>query len=226
MCRIFRLLLIFGESFIIVQYYKVGNQMAQQIQDLVASIRKDGIEVARKEAAQIIADAKAQADEIVSQGRKRASQLIEEAQKEIDVRDQSARASLQQASRDVQLSLKKAIQKQLDNLLVEKLEKAYGSEALVGLVSAVVTDLNVSDKTEVQLSEKDFKKLASSLKTELSEKVKGGLEIKAVDTVQNGFRIAEKDGSGFYDFSAEETANLMAPFLSSAIAEIVFASAK
>lgn len=200
--------------------------MAQQIQDLVASIRKDGIEVAQKEAAQIIADAKAQADDLVSQGRKRASKLIEEAQKEIDVRDQSARASLQQASRDVQLSLKKAIQKQLDNLLVEKLEKAFSSEALLSLVSSVVTQLSGSGKVEVQLSEKDFKKLASSLKSELSEKIKGGLEIKAVEKVHSGFRIAEKDGSSFYDFSAEETAKLMEPFLSSSIAEIVFVQAK
>lgn len=223
---IFRLLLNCEESFIILHYYKVGIQMAQQIQDLVASIRKDGIEVAQKEAAQIIADAKVQADDIVSQGRKRASQLIEDAQKEIDVRDQSARASLQQASRDVQLSLKKAIQKQLDTLLVEKLEKAFSSEALVVLVTSVVKELSESTKTEIQLNEKDFKKLASSLKSELSEKIKGGLEIKAVDSVPNGFRIAEKDGSGFYDFSAEETANLMRPFLSSSIAEIVFAQAK
>lgn len=200
--------------------------MAQQIQDLVASIRKDGIEVAQKEAAQIIADAKAQADEIVSQGRKRASQLIEDAQKEIDVRDQSARASLQQASRDVQLSLKKAIQKQLDNLLVEKLEEAFSSKDMLSLVTSVVSQLSDGANSEVQLSEKDFKRLASSLKSELSEKIKGGLEIKAVEKVQNGFRIAEKDGSGFYDFSAEETANLMAPFLSSAIADIVFAQAK
>lgn len=34
--------------------------MAQQIQDLVASIRKDGIEAAQKEADQIITDAKAE----------------------------------------------------------------------------------------------------------------------------------------------------------------------
>ncbi|MDT4761551.1 V-type ATP synthase subunit E [Sphaerochaeta sp. PS] len=200
--------------------------MAQQIQDLVASIRKDGIEAAQKEASQLIADAKAQADEIVSSGRKRASQLIDEAQKEIDVRDQSARASLHQASRDVQLSLKKAIQAQLDLLLVEKIEKAFDSDAVVALIGTIVERLSDGAAKEVQLSEKDFKKLAASLKSALSDKIKEGLEIKAVPTVTTGFRIAEKDGSGFYDFSAEETASLMAPFLSPAIAEIVFAQTK
>ena len=40
--------------------------MELQIQDLVSSIKKDGIESANREAAQILADAKAQAEKIVA----------------------------------------------------------------------------------------------------------------------------------------------------------------
>jgi V/A-type H+-transporting ATPase subunit E len=207
--------------------HKVGIQMAQQIQDLVASIRKDGIEAAQKDAARIIADAKAQADDIVAQARKDAKALVEEAQKEMDVRDQSARASLQQASRDVQLSLKKAILAQLDRLLVEKTEKAFSGKDLVSLVAKIVASTGIDNaKSDIQVNDKEFKALAASLQSELSSQIKAGLEIKPVTNVQYGFRIADKDGSGFYDFSAEETALLMAPFLSPAIAEIVFAQAK
>ena len=200
--------------------------MAQQIQDLVASIRKDGVEVAQKEAAQIIADAKAQAKEIVSKAQKDANRMVEDAQKEIDTRDQSARSSLQQASRDVQLSLKKSIQEALDHLLVEKIEKTYAGKDLAQLIINVVQALGDSKEKEIQLSEKDFKVLAQSLKSDLSERIKQGLEIKAVNSVSTGFRISEKDGSAFYDFSAEETAQLLKPFLSPAIAEIVFSESK
>jgi V/A-type H+-transporting ATPase subunit E len=201
--------------------------MAQQIQDLVASIRKDGIEVAQKQAADIVAEAKAQAEEIVLQARKEAKLLVADAQKEMDVRDQSARASLRQASRDVQLSLKKAILSQLDRILVEKIEKAFSGKDLVALIAKVVTAVDAdSAKTEIQVSDKEFKALAEALRSELSAQIKDGLEIKPVSDVQYGFRVADKDGSGFYDFSAEETAQLMAPFLSPAIAEIVFAQAK
>lgn len=200
--------------------------MAQQIQDLVASIRKDGVEVAQKEAAQIIADAKAQAKEIVSKAQKDANRMVEDAQKEIDTRDQSARSSLQQASRDVQLSLKKSIQEALDHLLVEKIEKTYAGKDLAQLIINVVQALGDSKEKEIQLSEKDFKVLAQSLKSDLSEQIKQGLEIKAVNSVSTGFRISEKDGSAFYDFSAEETAQLLKPFLSPAIAEIVFSESK
>ncbi len=40
--------------------------MELQIQDLVSSIKKDGIESANREAAQILAEAKAQAEKIVA----------------------------------------------------------------------------------------------------------------------------------------------------------------
>lgn len=201
---------------------KVGIQMAQQIQDLVASIRKDGIEAAQKEAAQIIADAKNQADELIAKAKKEASHLIDTAQKEMDTRDQSARSSLQQASRDVQLSLKKSIQKQLDQILVEKLEKAMSSKELVALVEVAIGQVEDVSKKQVQVNQKAFEELAENLKVGLSDKIKKGLEIKAVNSVATGFRIAEKDGSGFYDFSAEETAQLLKPFLSEAIAKLVF----
>ena len=200
--------------------------MAQQIQDLVASIRKDGIEVAQKEAAQIIADAKAQAEDLIRDAKKEAASLLEKAQREIDTRDQSARSSLQQASRDVQLSLKKAINTQLDRLLVDQVEKAFASNDLVSLIAGVVASLGDEGRHQVQLSQKEFDALAKSLAGQLSDAIKAGLEIKPVASVSTGFRIAAKDGASFYDFSAEETAALLKPFLSAAIEKIVFSSAK
>ncbi|NCB26867.1 MAG: V-type ATP synthase subunit E, partial [Bacteroidia bacterium] len=161
--------------------------MAQQIQDLVASIRKDGIEVAQKEAAQIIADAKAQAEDLIRDAKKEAASLLEKAQREIDTRDQSARSSLQQASRDVQLSLKKAIGAQLDRLLVEQVAKAYSSSELVGLIAQVVASLGAGKQSEVQVSQKDFDALAKSLAGQLSDAIKAGLEIKPVASVSTGF---------------------------------------
>ena len=91
--------------------------MELQIQDLVESIKRDGISEAEKRAAEIIADAKTKADEIVRTGAKDAAKLIEDARKEVAVMQQSGRAAVEQASRDVLLSLKKAIQAQFDILL-------------------------------------------------------------------------------------------------------------
>ena len=197
--------------------------MAQQIQDLVESIQKEGIEKANKKAEQIISDAKTKADDIIKSAKKEADKILSDADKEIALRDQSAKASLSQAARDVQLSLKKALTAQINALLEEKVTKSFKTKDFTKLIKEVIS-LGFCDvqNTELQISEKDYEELAAVLTKELGDKIKQGLEIKPVKGVNVGFKLADKDGTGYFDFSTEATAKLMIPFLSPAIAKIVF----
>jgi V/A-type H+-transporting ATPase subunit E len=197
--------------------------MAQQIQDLVQSIQKEGIEKANQKAEQIIADAKSKAADIIRRAKKESDKVLSEAEKEVALRDQSAKASLLQAARDVQLSLKKALTLQINALLEEKVSQAFKTKDFVTLIKEVISlDLTDLSKTELQISEKNYKELAAVLTKELGDKIKQGLEIKPVKSVNVGFKLADKDGSGYFDFSEESVAKLMVPFLSPAIAKIVF----
>ena len=67
--------------------------MEIQIQDLVQSIRKDGIEEAQKQADAIIAAAKEQAAQIVAASEDQARKNIETAEREIE----SSKALIKQA---------------------------------------------------------------------------------------------------------------------------------
>lgn len=197
--------------------------MAQQIQDLVASIQKEGIDKANKEAEKIIAAAEKKADNIIKSAKKEADKVLSDADREIALRDQSAKASLSQAARDVQLSLKKSLTDQMNVLLEEKVKTTFKSKDFVKLIKDILSlGFYDANNTELQISEKDYKELATVLTKELGDKIKEGLEIKPVKNVNFGFRLADKDGSGHFDFSAEATAELLIPFLSPAIAEIVF----
>ena len=71
--------------------------MELQIQDLVSSIKQDGIDSANREAAAIVAQAKAQADSIISQAKADADKLLQDANAEIEVFKNSARLSAGQA---------------------------------------------------------------------------------------------------------------------------------
>jgi V/A-type H+-transporting ATPase subunit E len=198
-------------------------QMAIQIQELVASIRKDGVEAAQKDAQKIIDDAHAKADEIVAQAQKDAETMKTDAARDIAVRDQSARASLNQASRDVVLSLKKAIGAELDRLLEAKVSASFSGKELSSLITSVVKSGMVNtEKSEVQVSAKDFAALKNDLEASLAAELKKGLVIKPVENVDSGFRIADKDGSGFYSFSDEEIVSLMKPFLGEDLSHTVF----
>ena len=201
--------------------------MELQIQDLVESIKRDGISEASKRAAQIIADAKAKADEIVRSGTKDAAKIIDDARKEVAVMQQSGRAAVEQASRDVLLSLRKSIQVQLDSLLEKQVSQAMSGDSLVALIVGIVqSGLVEVSQSALDLNQENLKSLAATLKIRLADELKSGLVIRPVESVKTGFRISEKDGKSFYAFSDEEVASLMTPFLNPMIQEIVFDSSK
>ena len=95
-----------------------------------------------------------------------------------------------------------------------------------------------ADKSEVNnlsllLSEKDLAALEAGLKSALKDEISKGLEInpqtgkyyyleiKPDKTLSNGFRIGLKDGSAFYDYSAESVAELFSAYLNPRVAAIL-----
>ena len=77
--------------------------MELQIQDLVTSIRKEGVEAANAEAESIIAEARKKADSIVASAKAEAQQVRDASEKEIAILKESAAVSAEQAKRDAVL---------------------------------------------------------------------------------------------------------------------------
>ena len=73
--------------------------MELQIQDLVSSIRKDGIEAANAEAEAIISEAKKKAETIVADAKAEAKSVQEASEKEISILKESAAISAEQAKK-------------------------------------------------------------------------------------------------------------------------------
>ena len=55
----------------------------------------------------------------------------------------------------------------------------------------------------------------------IPDRISKGLEIKPDKTLSNGFRIGLKDGSAFYDYSAESVAELFSAYLNPRVAAIL-----
>ncbi len=199
---------------------KKGFDMEQQIQDLVSSIKKEGIDEANRQSADIIAKANAEAEKIIADAKKESARLIEEAKNECALRDESGRATLQQAARDVALSLKKSIEAQISKLLSSNVSAAMDKELIAKLIKEVVAS-SLNDVT-IEISAKDADALVASLKAQLASDLKGGLVLKT-GASGSGLVIRSNDGSGYVDLSAEEIAGLMKPYLSDSLKEIVFA---
>ena len=118
--------------------------MELQIQDLVSSIKKDGIDSANQQAAAILADARKQADAIVAEAKSQADKLRDDAKAEIDVFKTSAQLSAQQAKRDAVLAFRQEIQKEFEKILAADVGQALDQQTLARLIQAAVQGEDVS----------------------------------------------------------------------------------
>ena len=169
--------------------------MELQIQDLVSSIKKDGIDSANQEAAAILEQAEKQADASIAEAKAEADKLLQDARSETEMFKDSARLSAEQAKRDAVLAFRQEVQREFEKLLAADVSKALDQQALAALIRAALQGEDVSAYT-----------------VELAQELKNGLEIRPSKKVGAGFRLAAKDGSGYFDCSDEEIAEMLMPF--------------
>jgi V/A-type H+-transporting ATPase subunit E len=199
-----------------------------QLQELIEKIKKDGIESAQADAAKLKAGAEADAAKIVEDAKKQAANIV--AQSEADrVRSEKAGvAAVEQASRNLVLAFKAEIQGLLDKIVKEAVDSSYSVDVVKGVLPDLIKNWAAknTDSLDVVLSEDDLKKLDDGFKSRLASQLKGGVDFKVGKSFEGGFHIAEKDGSAFYDFSAEAVAALLSAYLNPRLAELVKDAAK
>jgi len=180
--------------------------MELQIQGLISSIKKDGIEAANQEATAIVAEANRKAQALLASARAEAEQIRHAAQQEAEMYRSNAVLNAQQAKRDATLAFSRAVQAQFEKILSADVGKALDDNALVTLITAALQGKNAADYTvEVQ-------SVTDALKNGLAQQIREGLEIRPSAKVRTGFKLAASDGSGYFDCSEEELSRMLMPF--------------
>jgi V/A-type H+-transporting ATPase subunit E len=199
-----------------------------QVQELIDKIKKDGINSASEEAARIKQTAETEASEILEAAKKEAAQIVTRGKQDAERFEKAGIAALEQASRNLLLVFKDEIQALLDKIVAEQVGKAYGDEVF----KAVLPDLikawaaEGSNSLAVMLPEATLKKLQDYFKGKLAAQLKKGVELKSDRNLAGGFRIAEKDGSAYYDFTVDAVTELLCAYLNPRLAEILKTSSK
>ena len=202
--------------------------MDVQLQELIDKIKKDGIESASALAEKAKADAEAEAKRILETARKEAETIVAKAKADAERAEQAGIAAVGQASRNLVLAFRAEIQGLLDAVVARESKEAYGEDALKAAVPAILTSWAGKgvDSLDVLLGADELKKLEGFFAGKLAAELKKGLELKADRNIGAGFRIAAKDGSAYYDFSAEAVAELLSSYLNPRLAEVLKAAAK
>ena len=199
-----------------------------QVQELIDKIKKDGIESASEEAARIKGEAVKEAGQVVEAAKKEAADIVAKANMNAERSEKAGIAALEQASRNLVLVFKGEIQALLNKIVAAELGKTYNDDVLKAVLPETLKAWPAKgvNSLSVLLSEASLQKLQSFFDGKLAAELKKGLELKSDSSLAAGFRIAQKDGSAYYDFSADSVGELFSAYLNPRLAEIFKSSTK
>jgi V/A-type H+-transporting ATPase subunit E len=198
--------------------------MEIQLQELIDQIKKDGVVAAEAEAASILTAAKAEAAKIVADAQAQADKLLADAKAENDRMVKSSEDAIRQAGRNLLISFRESIARELTAITGQTVNAVYSSESLAQLVTRVVENWVSNPNAEdiaVILNTEDLNALENSILAGLKAKMLQGVTLKANDNFDGGFRIAVKDGSAYYDYSAEAVVEMLSNYLSPKVTQLL-----
>lgn len=203
--------------------------MDTQVEELIDRIKKDGVAVAENAASERIAQAKAEAEKIIADAKEEAAAIVKHAKSEAGLFEKAAEDAVKQAARNILLSFRDSITKEVSALVNQEVSKSYSDDVLSDLIPEVVTEWTKNSSAEglsVLLNEDKLKKLEGALKSKLKSQIEKGLSLKIDNSVGEGFRIGVKDGSAYFDYSAESVADVFCAYLNPRVSALMKEAAK
>ena len=198
--------------------------MAEDLQYLMERIQKDAVDKAENDAAAIIAKAKEKAAEIVKAAEAEASAKLEKADKDAEAFTERSERTLEQAARDLLLSVGKNLEKMVMDLLNLEVEKSLDESTVKSMLLTLAK--NYSSDVEVDFSEADARKLSSFVMGEFAKLLKGGVKVESDKGVKFGFRVKLDGGHVTHEFTEAAMADALSALLRPQLSRVVNAAAQ
>ena len=198
--------------------------MEVQLQELIEQIKKDGVAAAETEAKAIVDSAQEKAEKIVADAKAQAEKILADAKSETERMTKSSEDAIRQAGRNLLISFRESVARELKSIIGENVTAVYSSESLAQLIINVVENwANKPDAEDIAviLSSDDLKNMEEVLLASLKDKMLKGVTLKANDNFDGGFRIAVNNGSAYYDYSAQAVVDMLSNYLSPKVTELL-----
>lgn len=194
-----------------------------QLQELIETIKNEGIAEADKKSQEILAEAERKAAGIVENAETEADRLRAEARREIARNEEASRSALSQAGRDLILNLRSQIVQLFDSVVKASVEKGLQGPGLENSITALVKAWAEKGAGDIQvlLSDEELAEVEKNLLTRLGAELCQGVHLKPVSGIEAGFKIAEKDGAAYYDFTSQGLAEILSEYLNPRLGEIL-----
>lgn len=197
--------------------------MAEEIRDLIEKINQEGIKAAEKKAAEIEVAAKQKAEEVLAKARLEAEKIMAAAKDRISHEEEKGKALLNQAVRDLLLTLKKEINAMLESIVITETRHALNAESLSKLLSELIKSYASKQTADivVSLKREDSEAFEKSFLHKLKEETHKGITLKPSEEITGGFTISFDSGKSCYDFTDRALAEYIGTFLKPKLNQIL-----
>jgi V/A-type H+/Na+-transporting ATPase subunit E len=202
--------------------------MEDKLQLLTKKIYEEGVEKARQEAADILAEARKKAGDMVSEAQRSAQDIREQAQREADELRKNVNSEIQLSARQAISALKQEIA----NIVTFQANAVPLNEAikdkdfLKGIIEIAVKNWSQNGHANADLAlilpENARENVDIYLQAEVKEQLDKGLELNFSKNIVSGFRIGPADGSYVVSFSEKDFDNLFREYLRPKTIELLF----
>ena len=186
----------------------------QDLQNILETINREGLEKASQESQRIIKEAQVKAAVIVNEARESAEKMKKESEQAAKDYAERAAETIRQSSRDIILGVKDAVDALLAKLLFENVDRSLTEGNVVSeLVAQAVREL--SGGGEILCSSR----LAEAMRSQLA--AKPGFAVIIDESVGNGFTVKTDNGRIEHSFTAETIAAELSRRLRPDLAKLV-----
>ena len=191
--------------------------MAEELQNLLEKIKRDGVEKANAEAAAIVAKAKSDAAAIVKTAQDEAAAAKTAAAEDADVSAARAEETIRQAARDTILKIEQAVSSLLTNVLATNVDAALADPAVAVPIAASAIQALVAGDASAEVAANA--KLAEALRAQLA--ARANITVVTDEDAQAGFSVRLDNGRIEHDFTGPTVAAALAARLRPDLAKLV-----
>ena len=199
--------------------------MAEELQGLLERINKEGIEKIQGERDKALAEARREAQEILSKAKAEADAIIVGAKKDAAAAEQKGADTLKQAARDLMISLRGSVNKELEAVVSLEVGKALTPATMAQIIEKMLEAFASGGARpkglDVLLSEPDRASLESLVLSRFKARLADGVNLRPVPEIEAGIKVGISGDNLFFDFTGEALTEMLCTYLNLRLAQLV-----
>ena len=199
--------------------------MPEDLQALIDRLQRDAVHEGEERANAIVAEARAAAATLEREAQTEAQRRLAQAERDAAVFTERSTIALEQAGRDLLLTVRAAIGDLLGELvrtsLVEELRPNLLAEMLVKMADGYTAHGGRERRMAVLLGPADLDEMVHLYAQRYREKLIQGVELKLDPEIDHGFRVIMVDEHVEHDLTVDAIAEVLSTYLNPRLADLL-----